>query len=97
MSTNIFYLDLADDDCWLIKNKTGYKVRIGWGEEAKKKAREEIKRLNKKADYKKPRVTKEWIEEKATYIYNLSYYKSFSPTQIADVLRSLVEEIQCVA
>jgi len=42
---------------------------------------------------KKPRVTEEWIEEKATEIYNLSYYKSFKPRQIADCIRSLVEEI----
>ena len=52
MSTNIFYLFLADDDCWLIRSNAGYRVRIGWGEKAKRKAGEEIKRLNKKANYK---------------------------------------------
>jgi len=40
----------------------------------------------------KPIVTKESINEKATEIYNLSYYKSFSVEEIADCIRSLVEE-----
>jgi len=42
---------------------------------------------------KRPRVTEEWIKEKAVEIYNLSYYESFHPKQIAECIRSLVEEI----
>jgi len=39
------------------------------------------------------KITEEWIEEKAIEIYNLSYYKSFQPKQIAECIRSLLEEL----
>lgn len=41
-----YYLDLADDGCWLIKSRAGYRERIGAGNVAKKRALEEIGRLN---------------------------------------------------
>ena len=37
-------------------------------------------------------ITEEWIKEKAIEIYNLSYYKSFHPKQIAECIRSLLKE-----
>lgn len=52
------------------------------------------KDLGKFMQGKKLQVTEEWIEEKAVEIYNLSYYKSFHPKQIAECIRSLVEKIK---
>ena len=43
---NYFYLDLADDECWLIKSKMGYRERMGWGDKAKSMAMKRIKELN---------------------------------------------------
>lgn len=44
-------------------------------------------------DHAQPTITEEWIKEKAIEIYNLSYYESFEPKQIANYIRSLVEEL----
>ena len=41
---------------------------------------------------KEERITRERIEEKAIEIYNLSYYTSFHPKQIAECLREFLKE-----
>ena len=38
-------------------------------------------------------VDEEWVKERATENYNLSYYKTFNLKQVIDSIRSLVEEI----
>jgi len=43
---------------------------------------------------KKQEVTEEFIKGKATEVYNLLYYKTFSLDQVTDFIRSLVEEIR---
>ena len=51
---------------------------------------EQIERLQKK----KPEVTEEFILGKATEAYNLLYYKTFSPDDVTDFIRSLIEEVR---
>jgi len=41
---------------------------------------------------KMPRVTEEWIEEKAVEIYNYLYYKTFNLDQVRGFIRLLVME-----
>jgi len=43
---------------------------------------------------KKPEVTEEFILGKATEAYNLLYYKTFSPDDVTDFIRSLIEEVR---
>lgn len=45
---------------------------------------------------KKPEVTEEWIEEKATELYNLLYYKTFNRNQVKDFIRLLYREAGCL-
>jgi len=42
-----YWLDLADNGYWLIKNEAGYRECVGVGDEGKKAALEKIERLNK--------------------------------------------------
>ncbi len=42
--------------------------------------------------FEKPPAVDKWIEEKATEIYNLTYYKSFHPKEIAECIRELLKE-----
>lgn len=42
----------------------------------------------------RPEFTEEFILGKATEAYNLLYYKTFSPDDVTDFIRSLVEEIR---
>ena len=43
----VFFLDQADDLCWVIKGSDGSKKRIGFGAKAKEIAKKEIERRNK--------------------------------------------------
>ncbi len=59
----IYFLDLADNGYWLIKNEAGYRECIGVGDEGKKKAVRKIERLNKKEkehSYKRYAISPEY-------------------------------------
>jgi hypothetical protein len=59
-------------------------------EEKCEKAYEQIRQLIQQ----KPEIDKEYVDGRAVEIYNLSYYKSFKPEEIGEIITQIISDVK---